>query len=140
VSDVELAWAAGFLDGEGCIRAKKTGSQPYLSITMPQVDPRPLQRFARVVGGRINGPYDRKGGNNPNARPCYELVAYSREAWPILSALWPFLSEPKREQAKRTIRKLYTDRRAWVANGGIPRSPLYVGRRAPLIRPRESTP
>lgn len=108
----EVAWAAGFFDGEGSLRVHNGGNsrRPFLSISVSQVDRRPLDRFAAIVGGKVYGPYDRKAGNNANARPCYDLVANGKRAWPILCTLWTYLSDPKREQALRAIRDLHSAR------------------------------
>lgn len=86
----ELAWAAGFFDGEGCIRL----ARGYPNLHLGQTDRRPLDRFrAAVGGGNVTGPYDKR-----NSRPMFQWTCYTREEVErIVNLLWPYLSEPKRE-------------------------------------------
>ena len=95
--NTELAWAAGFFDGEGSIQLRKTGLQLYVG----QTDPRPLERFAAAVGvGKVNGPYGPYARNGtPNTwKPMYAWQVGGRKAEAVFALLQPFLSEPKREQ------------------------------------------
>lgn len=48
--EVEVAWCAGFLDGEGCIALGAAGSA---RIDMDQVVRSPLEKFKQVFGGKI---------------------------------------------------------------------------------------
>ena len=52
----ELAWAAGFFDGEGCFCFSEAGQ--YVCVSITQTEREPLDRFERAVGlGKVNGPY-----------------------------------------------------------------------------------
>lgn len=99
----ELAWAAGFFDGEGWTtpqrRTLRSGRPVmYIQIGVSQVDRRPLERFAAAVR---TGNITRKGGTSPclNWR-CSRFAEVLR----VMDELWPYLSEPKREQFSR-VRK-----------------------------------
>lgn len=107
----ELAWAAGFFDGEGSIyvhhikRHKGGTTGRYYAITsveisVAQSDKRPLNRFLNIINiGRIAGPYQPK---YRNAKPYwYWKTAGRPSVHAVLSLLWPYLSEPKKEQARR---------------------------------------
>jgi len=97
----ELAWSAGFFDGEGttgsCFRPEKRYRQVRLHIS--QVDRRNLERFKKSVGGigYITGPIIRPGVNR---KPIY---IYRTDAVPdiqaVLRLLWPWLSPAKKDQA-----------------------------------------
>ena len=121
---IELAWAAGFFDGEGT-----TGTECYvpglgrgaprlrLALSAPQVDPRPLQRLSAALGVGSLSLRPARG----NARPIWRWRCNGGAAERALSALWPYLSEPKREQAMRAVERITLDRtqrrhRAW---GGL---------------------
>jgi hypothetical protein len=108
----ELAWAAGFFDGEGCTNTavRKDGSSS-IRLVVDQSDdngvPETLIRFQKAIGGlgSINGPQIR-----PNRKPKYVfVVAKYIEVQLVLSLLWPYLSTPKRKQATRSIIKLELD-------------------------------
>lgn len=93
-TELELAWAAGFFDGEGC-------SKHYMTLSVGQKDRRPLDRFAAAVGyGNVTGPY--LHGHKKNGDPiyCHHWEVSGQKAVAVLRKLWPYLSEPKREQIK----------------------------------------
>ncbi len=100
----ELAWAAGFFDGEGSTIARTDSARPgyyQLNITVPQAChggvPPLLQRFQRAMlgMGRITGPSD---------KDLYMLRFNAREeASLVLRLLWPDLGEVKRAQATSAL-------------------------------------
>jgi hypothetical protein len=54
----KIIWAAGFLDGEGCIavssnRAGRASRSLILSLQASQVNPQPLHRLVELFGGSI---------------------------------------------------------------------------------------
>src|SRR3990167_10894405 len=57
MESTDRAWAAGFLDGEGCFQIRRGSSkQPtnYLALVeVGQTDQRPLLRIQHLFGGRI---------------------------------------------------------------------------------------
>lgn len=134
---VELAWAAGFFDGEGSVFVNRRKSvakyraNPIryditsVGLAVCQVDIRPLRRFRAAIGAEraISGPY-------PTTRKPY--WRWSCEGRPsvlgVLETLWPFLSEPKREQSYRVWDELWELRRPkspplpplpdWAPKGG----------------------
>lgn len=94
-----LAWAAGFYDGEGCCITRtghnKISNSTNLSICLgvAQVRKEPLERFKNTIGfGNIrlvrNG--ERKIHRLDYTK--FENVQY------IICILWPYLSVPKKEQ------------------------------------------
>lgn len=109
-SDIELSWAAGFFDGEGCSMFHAYGSGKYrgryreLRLQLPQVDRRLLDRFCAAVGGKVYGPYLRP--KHGRAQPIHQWHAWGDEAREIIEKLWPYLSEPKREQVTVVFEKL----------------------------------
>ena len=117
LQSIERAWAAGFFDGEGSTLAERVTpgagrGQPYLRLAMEltQVDERPLRRFAAAVGsGRVQA---RPARLSPTRRQqaSWRWRASHAEAERALCALWPYLSEPKREQAMRVVDALEHDR------------------------------
>jgi hypothetical protein len=107
----ELAWAAGFYDGEGCtqlmsVNPRRAKDYPTIRIIVTQADLPILERFRRAVGdGNISGPITK---NRPGRKPIYRLRKNGPAAVAILAKLWPWLSEPKREQAANAV-ALYND-------------------------------
>ena len=101
----ELAWSAGFFDGEGSTfarRAKRRPGYAQLNLNIPQSGrngvPAVLRRFqlAMLGMGHISGP-SRIG--------LYMLRYHARaEANHVLFLLWPYLGEVKRAQAAEAIK------------------------------------
>lgn len=102
----ELAWAAGFFDGDGWAslsrqKGRRTG-QPQARINQSSLDgvPQVLLRFRDAVGlGRIGGPKIEDG-----REPLYRWVASSRgDVHRVGSQIGPWLSTAKRGQFRTAV-------------------------------------
>lgn len=100
--ETELAWAAGFFDGEGHVRAKKDANLRRSELQVAQKTTECLERLKIAVGsvGTIGGPY-----HTPNPVYFWYLTKTS-EVDRVLTELWPYLSNPKRTQAEKAGFKL----------------------------------
>jgi hypothetical protein len=90
----ELAWAAGFFDGEGWAAKNKTrGVQARINQSDDDGVPQVLIRFQRVVGcGRLHGPV-----REERRRDLYYWdVSSRRDVEAVANAIWPWLGEVKR--------------------------------------------
>lgn len=120
-TDLELAWAAGFFDGEGCIylRNDKRDSRWQLLLGLAQVDKAPLEDFQRIVGGvgYITKSHRGKG----NQRSCWTWQAASKNAGDVVELLLPFL-RVKQSQAVAALEFRAT----------FPKKPYRRYRRIPL--------
>jgi hypothetical protein len=89
----ELAWAAGFADGEAWFGTAKRGRGYWrLHITIGQKHREPLDRFrAAVQAGGVYGPYRRSPG-------FWTYAASAAQARRVVSLLTPYLSAIKLEQ------------------------------------------
>lgn len=118
----ELAYAAGFFDGEGCIlfkMPKREGGRPSLEIAVSQSEEGVLEVLRELLGGTINyTPPEklprRKDGNL--ARPRWVWRAGGRTARRALEYMHQYLWVKKREadlaftfQEKLGHRKKLTD-------------------------------
>lgn len=107
----ELAWAAGFLDGEACFKfytANNDKGRGRLAVTVAQVRREPLDRLATLFGGTVRGPYG-PYQNSKQAHFQWDTSSYER-AETVIESIWPWLSDPKREQALQAIEE-YKNRR-----------------------------
>lgn len=104
LDSAELAWAAGFFDGEGSTIARTYAPRRHhfqLNVTVPQAGdrevPTALLRFQRAMLGM--GHITRR-----TADGVYVLRFSAREeASLVLELLWPSLGQIKRAQATRSI-------------------------------------
>lgn len=91
----ELAWAAGFFDGEGW--ANRSGRSVHSRINQSDNSgvPHVLLRFQRVTGrGRIRGPVREEGRQD-----LYSWEVSSRgDVEAVAAATWPWLGEVKRTE------------------------------------------
>lgn len=99
--ELELAWAAGFFDGEGTTYLHPGHS---LCVQIGQADREALDRFKAAVGGRgiVAGPYEKCGGRKPM---YYYRVQASEEALGVIQKLLPLLCSQKVEQANSAIER-----------------------------------
>ena len=103
VNREELAWAAGLFDGEGFIGHLKTSSAKYLHLRLSvgQTDAPMLHRLNQALWnlGRVSGPTIL-----PHRKPFWVLNINGFEACQAaIAAMWPWLSQPKRCQAKKAL-------------------------------------
>lgn len=93
----ELAWAAGFFDGEGW--AHYNARARALEIGVGQKDARPLRRLHDALGvGRI---YRERRDTFGSWR-----AVNAADQYVVIRKLWPYLSEPKREQIREALDQL----------------------------------
>lgn len=109
----ELAWSAGFIDGEGHFRCQRNGradrqSQQWaMHLAVGQVDPAPLYRLQSLFGGYVYGPTANRS-HKPNY--TWRLNGYER-VQACVAAIWPYLSV-KQPQAATALREFVEHRRA----------------------------
>lgn len=95
VNREELAWAAGFFDGEGNVRSR---NEPQTPILMVQIGQRHsafvLHRFHKAVGVGTVGQYT----STKRGLTHYYRVYGFEKVQTVMAMLWPFLSEVKKAQ------------------------------------------
>lgn len=101
MNEIELAWAAGFFDGEGSTNVSRTNSGWYIRINIQQNDREVLDRFRSAIGGlgNIRGPVQYKYNKNP----WYSYSLTGSKAHQVLNLLFPYLSSVKRNQIITTL-------------------------------------
>jgi hypothetical protein len=97
----ELAWAAGFLDGEGSFGVyRKAGRRNLIYLQASQCDRRVLDRLQQALGaGKVYGPYE---GRRKGWRTYYYFRLTGAKTHGAAEKIWPWLSEVKREQYEAT--------------------------------------
>lgn len=108
MKQTELAWAAGFIDGEGHFRLHKTkGRKPTGRIygqpvlTIAQVDRKVLDRVVSILGGTVYGPFKT---TNIKWRPSYRYVLWgTNNINRVVRLLTPWLGKIKLTQAEQAL-------------------------------------
>ena len=95
-----LAWAAGFFDGEGWANRQRRGVNSRINQASLDGVPEVLTKFKRIVGvGRIHGPVIVEG-----KRPLYYWDATSRpDLLQVVERIGPWLCPVKRAEFERTL-------------------------------------
>lgn len=105
----ELAWAAGFFDGEGCSWVDRPNknqgyNRGHLRLKIQQVEKDTLMRFQKALNGlgTVRGPYGPY--KNSKSQPIHEWAADNFEhVQAAIAMMWTFLSPPKREQYIKAV-------------------------------------
>ena len=91
--ETDLAWCAGFFDGEGTtsILAAKRDKYKYIRMSLSQKNRDTLDRFLSIVG--VGNIY------KSNTREIFQWVVYKKDdVLKVKEDLWKYLSEQKKEQ------------------------------------------
>jgi len=129
IPETELAWAAGFFDGEGCVtvaedrkpRVHLRRGSYRLHITVSNTKLAPLERFKALFGGAIyqqreNGEKAGLAAASTGRKACYFWMIPGQPAQQVLRGLLPYLCT-RHEQAAAALRFPILGR---VGNVGLP--------------------
>jgi hypothetical protein len=90
----EIAWAAGFIDGEGSIGVYRKGKWWSLSLSASNTDIRPLQKLQKL----FKGTFHKKKEPRDNRKQKFEWIVQGKTAAQALIQMREFLT-CKQEQA-----------------------------------------
>lgn len=97
--ETELAWAAGFIDGEGSTTTRKTKHNTYqLSLQIQQKGSEPLDKIKEILGGEVYASKVRPGIFKWSIQKKESVIN-------CLNQLWPYLTEVKKRQAIIAVEK-----------------------------------
>jgi hypothetical protein len=109
----DVAWAAGFYEGEGTITCGSGGkNRPNAAwrMSVSQIHEEPIKRFHRIVGVGYRGGWR----SSSSGRLAYVWAAAAEnDIWHVITLLWPHLSERRRDQILDVVnrRQEYLDSR-----------------------------
>jgi len=133
MSDVDAAWLAALIDGEGSItinRSKRSDSNPNhvdvfgICLSVANTSVPLLEKAARLMGDSLV-----KMNNSGANRPCYSVQVSDKKAARVIRRIRPFLID-KAEQARVALALVPTQRSA-----GVPTS-AYKGTAARAYKER----
>jgi hypothetical protein len=88
--DCDLSYLAGFFDGEGSIVIRANDHTIYLQVNVTQTDPRPLQLYVDLFGGRVSKMHDKSYW-----KKSYIWQISSHKAAAALEKMLPYLTVKK---------------------------------------------
>lgn len=95
-TSMDVAWAAGFIEGEGCFYKHPQGG---LTLIVTQVDRAPLDRLMRFFGGAVYKMHD----NRRNRQGSWQWHTHGPRARGIMFTLYIFLSQRRRFQIRKAL-------------------------------------
>ena len=100
----DLAWAAGFMEGEGCFTHTGTAERAQAS----QVNPAPILRLQSLFGGRCVVRPNRNHGayGERAAQPIMVWTINSARARGVMLTLYPLLSDVRQAQIRASLARL----------------------------------
>ena len=98
----DIAWAAGFLEGEGAFCSTGTAER----VSCSQLNPEPLHRLVTIFGGRIrhNKRQSSNGWSSPDSHIDDWYVNSSR-ARGVMLTLYPLLSVKRQQQIVKVLER-----------------------------------
>lgn len=91
----DIAWAAGFIEGEGSF-----GHVSTACVRAAQVQREPLERLQKMFGGNIRlQKRNRTNPRNANSADIWNWYIYGRRAASVIMTILPLLSARRFEQA-----------------------------------------
>ncbi len=82
----DRGWAAGFLDGEGCITVSSSHRSFQLRVTAGQAQREPLERLQNLAGGSISPQ------KIPSGKPFWQWEVSGLKALALLTEILPELT------------------------------------------------
>jgi len=101
MKDVDLAYAAGFFDGEGHVRTDMRNGYLSLSCRVAQTRREVLDMLSAQFGGHVRFQSNKTGG-------CYFLDLNGRDAARFLGAIFPYLIVKRAEVEEFLVRHYET--------------------------------
>lgn len=107
--DVDIAWAVGLFEGEGCIgiwKTQKGRKLPLIRLSLEMTDRDVVERFCEVVAcGRVTGPHVYK--RPTNRKPTYGwLISNRADVERILLMFQPWLGERRSSKAQEVLAEI----------------------------------
>ena len=86
MTETEIAWLAGWLEGEGCF-SLTSGSSPTITVAVTDKDV--IERAAKLVGGKASPIKKYKG----HVKQVYRIGLHGQKAIDVMTAILPHMGE-----------------------------------------------
>lgn len=104
---MELSWAGGFLDGEGCFyNAKQRGGHYRTIFVIVNTELELIERFHQAIGGLGICQLLSRKKDNPKWKPVHQLrISNYEDLIPFITMIYLYMSPPKRQQYNKCIKQ-----------------------------------
>jgi hypothetical protein len=103
--EIQIAWAAGMLEGEGsfCVVKDKRFNCARLCISVDSKDKETVAYLQKIFGGTLHGPY-KANRQNPNQQPLFKWqICRKKDVALVLNDVYDFLSSRRKVQADKIL-------------------------------------
>lgn len=101
MTEIELAWLAGILEGEGSFMCGHPSDPGSVKISMMSTDKDIVERVATLIGNKCSSAqFD---GRNPNWKPAYQIQVRGRRAAALMRRLYPLMGKRRQGQILRAL-------------------------------------
>lgn len=104
MNDLDVAWAAGFFEGEGSCHIAVCNPTPYFRLSIDQVYREPLDKMVTIFGGKVYGPYGPYGKSK--SKPIHQWVISGDTAKTAALTMLPLLMH-KGDQVREVMERHY---------------------------------
>lgn len=107
LTDVQAAWLAGLLEGEGCFRVRHDGSKkwrPRISVTLKMSDRDVVDKAAQLLPGsprKVRVCEDSK--KNPKWSDTYECGWYGQAAEDLMVTVLPYMGQRRSAKIRECL-------------------------------------
>lgn len=103
ISDLQIGWIAGILEGEGCFGWWKAGDSWIARVYVNSNDEDVIERLLKITGiGKVYGPRKRKRGNDYYSW----VVSKNNDVIDLLCLVQPLMLSRRREKANYVLDQL----------------------------------
>jgi hypothetical protein len=110
MTNVNTAWAAGLIEGEGCfiLSKDKRSNHHKVAIQVEMTDKDTLDNLQKILGGTIiESNYPSKFKRFPNAKPSWRWYVHKQqEVFSVLIEIMPFLKTRRLQRAQELFNYL----------------------------------
>lgn len=101
---LDVAWAAGLFEGEGCWNVYTRGTRARMQIRLGMADRDVVERFAAIMGCGTVFVHDPAAHRAKGWKPLYTWAVYEAEgAREVIALLLPFMGERRRARALEVL-------------------------------------
>jgi hypothetical protein len=120
MTDLELGWVAGLMEGEGCFYSKRTKSL-VTRIIVGSTDKDVLDKLASICGGKVGGPYlaDKR------VKPFWNWNIWGRKAYELMKLVRPLMGSRRQNKIDAVVEAYEAS--LLTRHGDKRRTPLLSG-------------
>ena len=102
LTDLEIAWLAGFMEGEGYFAITTQG---YPKIQCASTDEDTLWKLYELLGVGTLNVHNEAGYRSQNRRACYILDVVGSQAVPVMEAILPYMCSRRADKIRGIIER-----------------------------------